>query len=616
MKLDKVLENLNSFEKNNFLKIVDAIISNTPKNSKQIDEILSGSNDLKNIDNVNISRVFDLVNTEFESFVRNEFVNTGSQLDILIDIISREGNAIMRLDWFSRLYDQKLDELKGKLQIFKDQIFVEEIKLEEHSRIRDYKIYYSCLKTAYQNDEDNNQQAKITQDELSILLTLAKKLELSQDEVKMINYFIIPIQKHKIDDIINELKGIGVIFYSKKHNLIYVADEVAAVLRKVRGQEVAPKYFRRVLRLIKESQINLVCRKHGIDKKLPVEDKIKAIVNSGISFSALLMDEIHKADTNLTDKKKFLNELFEKGLGQSDSLKGTLLDEKVENFIAFFNELEKEEKVGISIEGYDKLLLDLNTELPTFQKTVQLEYQFQEDDCLQSKFLLDFNIKPRDLLELLSSSDLTLFVKNKGIKSRGDLFVNILENYRDSENLLLENYHLIANRNLNDLKANGIEVKEADLGLKFEELTKEIFTQLGFQVDEKLKETLNSNKDKIDILVKLTEDEVILVECKTSKESGFNKFSSVSRQLKSYEKRVTSKGLKVVKSLLVAPEFSDDFVKECGLDYDLNLSLLSANCLYGILNAFKESKLSKFPHNLLMRDVVIQEERIIKALEK
>ena len=75
-------------------------------------------------------------------------------------------------------------------------------------------------------------------------------------------------------------------------------------------------------------------------------------------------------------------------------------------------------------------------------------------------------------------------------------------------------------------------------------------------------------------------------------------------------------GYKVIKSLLIAPEFSDDFIKDCGLDYELNLSLITANSLYKILEGFKESKHVTLPHNLFMRDVLIQEDRIIKAIGK
>ena len=65
-----------------------------------------------------------------------------------------------------------------------------------------------------------------------------------------------------------------------------------------------------------------------------------------------------------------------------------------------------------------------------------------------------------------------------------------------------------------------------------------------------------------------------------------------------------------------APEFSDDFIKDCGLEYELNLSLITASSLMKILVGFKNSKMKVFPHNLLMRDVLIQEDRVLKAIAR
>jgi hypothetical protein len=73
--------------------------------------------------------------------------------------------------------------------------------------------------------------------------------------------------------------------------------------------------------------------------------------------------------------------------------------------------------------------------------------------------------------------------------------------------------------------------------------------------------------------------------------------------------------LRIVKILLVAPEFSDDFVTDCEMDVDMNLSLLTASTLLAIYEAFKNSKYMTFPH-VLFRDVVISQERIVKALSK
>lgn len=616
MKLDKILDNLNSFEKNSFLKIIDNILAEKPKNYKEIEKILSGtSKELKSVDSLNISKVFSLIEDEFMNITKAEFLNSTSQLDILIDIISKEGNVILKQDWFARLYEIELTNLDKRLKKFKQDLENDKSDIDDLRR-RDYKIYKSCLETAYTNDERNNQEKKITSDEQSILATLRQQLGLSQEELKLINYLIIPVKKLEIDQVINDLKTLGIIFYARKTNTIYVADEVVRLLRKVRGKELSDKFYRRVLRNLREPQINLICKKHGINTKLPLNEKIKTIINEGTSFYGVLMEDIYKEGTNLSEKKKFVTELCDSNLKIPVSLKGSVLEDKISSLIEYFEQVEKDEKVGISIDGYEKLLVELNESLPSFNNHVRKELEFQEEKVLKSFFLLDYNIKPRDILELLGQEELLEFCKIRGIKSRGDVFFNILEHYKDSENLYLENYEYIAFRNLAKLKENGIEIKEADLGLKFEELTKNIFVKLGFNVDDELKNHLNSNKDKIDIILNMGHKEVILVECKTIKESGFNKFSAVSRQLKSYATRAKLNDYRVIKSLLVCPEFSDEFIRECGLEYELNLSLINASSLQRILDGFKISKHKKFPHNLLMRDVLIQEEIVLKAIGK
>ena len=616
MKLEAVLNNLNSFEKNSFLKIIDSILVNNPKNLNKVEKILSGTNtELKNADNIIVAEVFSLVKDEFANHVKEDFVNTSSQLDILIDIIIRDGNCIMKVDWFGRLYEMELKKLVKKIKELKANFASPKSKISIQ-RQRDYKIYKSCLEVAYTNDDQINHDRKITQDELSILITLSNELELSQEEIKLINYMILPVVKHDVDVVANELKNTGVIFYSKKYHTIYIADEMVRVLRKIRRKEIADKYYRRVLRHLRNAQINIACRKHNIDWKLSNEEKIKEIISEGIPFSNILKNDIHKEDINTSDRKKFINDLWSKELKIPYSLKGVTLDDKVANLIAHFTEIEKDEKVGISVDGYEKLLMDMNEILPKLNNKLKSEFELQEESVLKNDYLLDYNIKPLDILELLDHSELIKFCDAKHISTRGDEIENILESYKDVDNLYLENYENIGFRNIAALKENGITLKEAELGIKFEDLTKTVFSKLGFNVDEELRRKFNTNKDKIDILLNLGNNELILIECKTRKESGYNKFSSVSRQLKAYTTLVKSNDYKVIKSLLVAPEFSDDFINDTELEYELNLSLISASALSTILQGFKTSKHKQLPYKLLMRDVLIREDRILKAINK
>ncbi len=614
MRLEKILDKLGSLEKNSFIKIIDHIITKNPKNSKEIEKILSSTDKgLKSVDNLNVSNIFNLISDEFTDYLMCEFQEVNSQLDILIDIITRDGNCIIKQDWFSRLYENEIKNLKNKIKTLNAELISEKSELSE-SRKRDYRIYKACLSTAYHNDVSNNREAKINSDELSIILTLSKQLGLSQEDVKLINYSILPIIKADIQDVINNLKNIGVVFFSKKENTIYVADEMVRLLRKVRKKEVAEKFYRRTLKLLREPIINQIAKEHNIDRKLTVSQKIEEIIKEGISFTDLLSNEIYKEGTNLTEKKKTLNELCDKGLNLPN-LKGSTLEDKISSLIEYFENVEKDEKVGISIDGFDKMLSELNKSLPKLNKDLREQFELQDEYVLQADYLLNHNIKPRDILDLINKVDLIKFIKENGIKQRGEEILNILEHYKDVENLYLENYENVGYRNLNLLKENGISVKESELGLKFEELTKIIFKSLGFNVDDKFKNQLNTQKDMIDILLNLGNNEIIIVECKTIKEKGYNKFSTVSRQLKSYQNLALKNNLRIAKILLVSPEFSDDFIYDCEMDTEMNLSLLTANTLSKIFEAFKTSKYQEFPH-VLFRDIVINEERIIKALSK
>ena len=614
MKLEKILDKLGSLEKNSCVKIIDNIILKNPKNAKEIEKILiSTDKSIKSADNKNVSDIFNLISNEFTEHIKCEFQEANSQLDIIIDIIIRDGSCIMKQDWFSRLYENEIKNLKTKIKILNVELENEKSELSD-SRKRDYRIYKSCLYTAYNNDIANNREARVTADELSIILTLSKQLELSQEEVKLINYSILPIKKVDIHEVINNLKNLGVVFFSKKENTIYIADEMVRLLRKVREKEIADKFYRRTLKILREPVINQIAKNYNIDRKLDVSQKIEVIIKQGISFTGILLKDIYKEGINLTEKKKTLNEFCDKSLN-IPNLKGNTLEDKINSLIDYFENVEKDEKIGISLDGFNKMLSELNQSLPKLNKDLKEKFELQDEYVLTANFLLDYNIKPRDILDLLSKADMLTFIKDNKIKQRGEDILNILDHYKDVENLYLENYENVAYRNLNLLKENGILIKESELGLKFEELTKIIFKGMGFNVDDKFKNQLNTQKDMMDILLNLGNNEIIIAECKTIKEKGYTKFSSVSRQLKSYQNLAIKNNLRIVKILLIAPEFSDDFVYDCEMDTEMNLSLITSSTLSKIFKAFKASKYNEFPH-VLFRDIVINEERISKALNK
>jgi hypothetical protein len=613
MRISEILSRVNTFEKNNFLRVIDQIIAQKPKNYKRIDKILSQiDGQIKNADNLSVENVFLLIEEEYNQCIKEEFKNSTNQLDIIVDILIRDGNSLMSREWLLTLYNKEIKEIRRRVKEVQQYLSED----NDDSRIRDYKIYQACVKTAFVNDIANNSEKKVTTDEQSILNTLVDGLDLSHEEVKLINYTVIPVQKLDIDELITYLVKSGILFYSKKNYQIYVPDEVIKVLRKIRGKEVPNKIYKRVLKELKSSQINLIARKHGIPFKLSQEEKQKMIISEGIKFSNLLINTIHKPGTTKTEKKKEVSDIIEKRLGISDRIKGASLEDKVSNLIEYLNQKDEEDNISISLHGYERLLKDLDNSLKKFEKLVRTEFELEDKESLTADTLLMHNLKPLDILYVLDEEQLKSFCESNGISTRGNEFKNILDAYRDTQNLYLENYIHISNRDLNTLKANQIDIKESEIGVQYEALTKLIFEELHLNVDDKLRQKINTAKDKIDILLKLSEDEVIVVECKTKKDRKFSTYSSASRQIKAYKTLAEKNGFRVLKTFIVAPNFTEDFINECGLDYELNLSLITSEALIEIYNAFKKSELKEFPYKILLRDVLIDSKRVVKSILK
>lgn len=616
MKLIRIIDMISQIEKSSFLKIIDNLSADLRTTNKEIEKILSESEgQIKNVDNDNIVKLFNLVKKGFRARIERKLQFNNFQLGLLIDIITRDGNSIMSHDWFAKLYNNEILQLKSKLGRFIPKLNEDSIDFEPN-RKRDYLIYRNCVKTAYENDVLVNRDPVITMDEKSILNTLAQSLNLSVEEVRLIYYSIVPLTKISIDEIIGSLKELGIIFYKRKTNQIYIPDEIVWILRELIGIELPKKYFRRILRQLTDSEINRVSRKHNINRKFSRIEKIEEILNQGVNVRQVLLSDMYKDDISKTEKKNYILELMQKKLEIELSKYGATSEERVSILVDYFKDLEKDENLGMSQDGFIKLLKDLKTAFTNLNKQVKYEFELQQEEVLSFNILNDYSIKPRDILYLIPKRELIEFCKNYNIKTRGNIVSNILKNYKDTENLYLENYELFGKRDLNKLKERGINVKESELGLKYERLTKKIFTKLSYNVDEKLRKTLNTKLHQMDILLNLGNSEVIIVECKTIKDRNYNKYSSVSRQLKSYEKLCKNHGFMVRQILIVSNDFSDDFISECEYDYELNLSLITSSGLLTILDGYKRSSRTIFPTKLFLKGGLLDANRIVKVINK
>ncbi len=616
MKLLKILDLVTQTDKGPFLKILDSLSDVSRKNIPKIEEIItSADGQLKNAENEAIVVLFDCLKPPYKDLLHNRIKFSNCQLDILADILMRDGNSKMTREWFSRLYQEEIRKLKSDIKQFEEKLKEGKDKGDQN-RLRDYLIFRSCVKTAYENDLIENRDARISRDELIIIHALAQGLELSNQEIRWITYSVVPLEIIGIDELIRELKDAGIIFYSKKIYTLYTPDEIIWLLQEINNIEIPNKYLRRILRHLSDSEINLVAKKHGIENKLKRKQKADDLLKQGLDAINLLTQEIFKHGSTKTERAERLHKLISKDLDIQLSKFGRSIEERVKYLIQYFNDLEKDVKSSLTEDGYNKLLLDLSTHFLNVNMVLKEEFQLQEENVLEAEVLDIYNIKPRDVLYLFSREELKGFCRKRNLRLSGNLASNIIDNYRVIEDLLIDNFNLVGSRDINGLHKKGLTLKEGELGIVYENLTKRIFEKFGFNVDETLRKQLNTKRHQIDIILNIGNDEVIIIECKTIKEGEYSKYTSVSRQLKSYQKLCKESGYRVIQALIVSSEFTKDFIGDCEYDHELNLSLITSRGLIKVLEIYKKSKFGEFPVRLLQKDGLLDEDRICKVLKK
>ncbi len=619
MKLIQLLGTVNQIERTSFLRILDGFCADVRKGEAvpEVDRLLSESDGkLKNVDDINIAALFQHFSARYSDHLQERLVFGDRQLGVLVDILVRDGNAIMSREWFAHLHRQELDRLRGQVQTAALEIEAGRDPAACTPRQRDYATYFACVRTAYENDDLSNRERRISWDERSILNTLAQNLDLSHEEVRAVEHNVVAIEQPDLDGLITLLKDAGIVFYQRKSSTLFIADEVVWLLRDQMGIELATKYQRRVLRHLSDAELNRVARRHNIDRTLGRPGKLSELLASGISMVGMLLNDIHREGTSKTDRAGRIQLLLEKELEIDVPKYGRSLEQKVQTLVEYFRAQERDESASLSADGYGKLLHNLREQLPVVNDRLKEDFELQPDDVMSAELLSSYSIQPRDVLYLLTKAELKDFCTAQEISSRGNLILNVLKKYRNIEDLLLENIELIGGRDLASLREKGLSVKESELGALYEQLTRRAFQKLGLKVDEKLAAKLNTKRAKIDVLLNLGNDEVIVVECKTKKDRHYDNYSGVTRQLASYEKLCVDRGLRVRHHVVIANDFSEDFVGECEYDDELSLSLLTSRGLSRIVESYLESKRAEFPIKLLLKAGLLNEERIATVLTR
>lgn len=614
MKLANILTSVNQVEKSKFINAIDRICIEAIKHDKHLAARLNKlDGEIKNASSNDIVQLFTLVLPYFEKSLKEQLAMLGAQATLLINILTRDGNCIARIAWIESLYANEWKSIDSTAKALKVEL-TNAISDESFSNGKRLEIYHSCLKEAFCNDERSNREAKITDDERGILNVLARKLDVTADDQAAVEHLVNEIPKNGIKDALNALREIGVVFISRKHQTIYLPDEIVNLLNRIQGKELADKYTLRILRTLSDAELSNILKNHrkrtrGIERK----EKIAAILNLGLATSDMLQNDLFNTETSINIRKERLKVLIQDLDLEIEKL-GTTLSERSTIIIGALNSRTEIEFGALSATGFKELFAALQIHFPTFQNVLRSEFELEEHQGIDVDNLRALSITPHDILYILTNEEVKIIIEKMGLSKRGNTRLNILNSFADATDKLIENYGALARRDLGALKQENIEISEADLGIKFEEVTKAIFEQLGLDVDEDLRKSINTAKDKADIIIPISEDDVIIGEAKTCKNGDFAKYSSTSRQVKSYVSRCENNGIRVAQVLIVAPSFSKDFVESAEMDTEVNISLLEADGLKKILDAYKSRRNPKFSPKLFTKGGLLKAELIAKNI--
>lgn len=307
-------------------------------------------------------------------------------------------------------------------------------------------------------------------------------------------------------------------------------------------------------------------------------------------------------DVTQNERKERLKILID-DLNIDTRVMGTTVDARINIIIDSLKNISKIESNILSSAGYDAFLEKINEFFnkyksnDSFFSLIREQFEIEDIEKIDSNKLRQLSITPYDILYIVDNQDVKEIAKYFSLSNRGNIRANIIGSFNDATDKLIENYDLLANRDINALSAKGLSLSEAEIGTKFEEATRSMLEQLGLNVDEELRKEINTVKDKVDLIISTSDDDVIIGEMKTYKGGGYSSYSSIARQTKSYVKLCEQHGKNVTQVLVIAPDFTDDFIEHAELDPDINISILEAQGLYEIYQAYKSKKIQNLVFN-------------------
>lgn len=614
MKLNQVLSLVNQVEKSKFITSLDKLCLDAAKNNKTLAKKIDNiDGQIKNASGSEITQLYFAVRDFYKVSVKDQILMNSAQTNLLVNILSRDGNCVARISWIESLYAKEWRILQSLAKELEAEIKASDTN-SPNDRSKALSIYHACMSEAYTNDSRNNRDSKITDDERGILNVLSVQLGLTADECAALEHLVDTIPKDGVLEALNILRDMGVVFISKKRQEVFVPDEIVELLNEIQGKDSADKHRLRLLRTFSDAELSNVLKAHGRKiRGIDRADKIHTIIHSGLNARELLASDMHAPEDNQNQRKDRLKQLIADLEIDTEKL-GTTLDERIHLIITSLANATEKEFESLSASGFKELMKTLEEHFPTIIKVIKTQFELEDNEVVDTEKLRALSITPYDILYLLSNDEVKTVRDSMGLSKRGNPRFSILECFANATDKLIDNYDLLAKRDVNALREVGAEVAEADIGVKFEEVTKAIFELLDLNIDEEVRKEINTSKDKADIIISLSDDDIIIGEAKTCKSGDFAKYSTTSRQVKSYVTRAESLGKRVAQVLIIAPSFSGDFIESAEMDTEVNISLLEARGLKLILDAFKAKRNPKFSAKLLTKGGLLKAELIAKTI--
>src|SRR5690625_890402 len=610
MKLMNVFAATGLREKSRFLSFLDKVCTDAAEKDEKVrDKINKIDGELKNAKYEELKKLFDSVYPYFRAEVQRELSLLGAQYDVLTNILTRDGNCVARIEWIRQLFLKEVKQVSEQSEEFLESIGALDTKKFDANR-----TYLECFRTAFENDLLLNLEQKISFDERTILNTLAAQLNIIDEDRIALENIISPIETNKIADLLSKLRDIGLIFIVEKTKYIYIPDEMVDLLNEIKNKDLKDKYILRILRTFCDAELSRVYRAHNRRiRGVTRIEKIQGIIKMGISIDILLGEDMHLPDATLTERKNRLKILMDDLDINPDRL-GLTLEERIGIIVdELYAATDYELKILI-MTAYEDMFNVLCKYFEGFEDIVRTEFEIEKYEALDVKRLRMLSISPFDLLYLIPNDDMKKFCDSNNISKRGNFRLNILLNFVNARDKYIEQYEALASRDFNKLQLNGLNIKEAEIGSRFEETTRLIFEELGLNVDEDLRKDESPRRGRADMIISLNETDIIIGEIKSNKSGEHKSYAGTSRQVKSYARHYERLGKKVLQVLVVAPSFTDEFIRSSKRELEVNISLIEADGLKKILDAFKSKRNPNFSENLLMKGGLLEAEDIANII--